>query len=49
MVRFKIRVKKLIGTLDEMENEASSVIEREYEDFQFLHHVLTIHNQVFYV
>ena len=46
IVRFKIRVKKLTAPLDDMESDVALVIEREYEDFQFLHHVLTTHNQV---
>ena len=46
IVRYKLRVKKLTGPLEELENEVVLVIEREYEDFQFLHHVLTTHNQV---
>ena len=45
-VRYKLRVKKLTAPLEELENELVLVIEREYEDFQFLHHVLTTHNQV---
>ena len=47
IVRFKIRVKKLTAPLDDMESDVALVIEREYEDFQFLHHVLTTHNQVY--
>ena len=46
VVRYKLRVKKLTAPIQELENDVSSVIEREYEDFQFLHHVLTTHNQV---
>ena len=46
IVRFKIRVKKLTAPFDDMESDVALVIEREYEDFQFLHHVLTTHNQV---
>ena len=46
VVRYKLRVKKLTAPFPELENDISSVIEREYEDFQFLHHVLTTHNQV---
>jgi len=46
IVRFKIRVKKLTAPLDDMESDVALVIEREYEDFEFLHHVLTTHNQI---
>merc|ERR1712223_1180260 len=46
IVRYKLRMKKLTGPHEELENEVVLVIEREYEDFQFLHHVLTTHNQI---
>ena len=46
VVRYKLRVKKLTVPIQDLGNDVSSVIEREYEDFQFLHHVLTTHNQV---
>ena len=40
-VRYKIRVKKL-----DAQDERELNIEREYDDFEFLHHTLTTHNQV---
>ena len=40
-VRYKIRVKKL-----DAKDERELNIEREYDDFEFLHHTLTTHNQV---
>ena len=43
-VRYKIRVKKL-----DAKGEREINIEREYDDFEFLHHMLTTHNQVRYI
>jgi hypothetical protein len=48
-VRYKIRVKKLNGAQQDDSNDQGQeprLIEREYDDFEFLHHVLTTHNQV---
>lgn len=42
VVRYKLRVKKL-GTNDDTE---VLTIQREYDDFEFLHHVLVTHNQI---
>lgn len=41
VVRYKLKVKKLAS-----EDEESMLVEREYDDFEFLHHVLTTQNQV---
>ena len=40
-LRYKIRVKKLASDQDHEIN-----IEREYDDFEFLHHTLITHNQI---
>ena len=43
-LRYKIRVKKLVSGDHDHDQETN--IEREYDDFEFLHHVLITHNQV---
>ena len=42
ILRYKIRVKKLAQ--DDHNHEIN--IEREYDDFEFLHHTLITHNQI---
>lgn len=42
VVRYKLRVKKL-GTTDD---DDILTVQREYDDFEFLHHVLVTHNQI---
>ena len=42
VVRYKIKVKKLSSS----GSDEQLTIEREYDDFEYLHHVLTTHNQV---
>ena len=44
-LRYKIRVKKLVSSGDH-DHDQETNIEREYDDFEFLHHVLITHNQV---
>ena len=42
-VRYSLKVKKLSAGSD---SDETLSIEREYDDFEFLHHVLTTNNQV---